>query len=255
MKLPIPCMQCFDRFGKSAGQLMRVEMRDDGLYLATCERGHTTTTVLQEEKYEVLFELAAMALLDGYPREATVGMASALERFYEFYVRVLSSKHAVDDVAFASVWKLLDSSSERQLGAYLLGALVDRPEAPPRTIDNDRPDLPGIAKNKIRTWKEFRNAVVHKGYIPAESEALAYGDLVYGHICQISRELHETVREHVDRAMFKRLAKGHEEIRGSVVSTFSIPTLLSVTRGSGPAATLTEALKQLEQYRDGVHRR
>ena len=89
MKLRINCMQCFQESGIPSDELMPVEMRDDGLYNVTCSKGHTTVNAIQEQKFEVLFDLGAMALLDGYPREAVSSIAASLERFYEFYVQVI----------------------------------------------------------------------------------------------------------------------------------------------------------------------
>lgn len=79
MKLRIPtCMQCFQEQGYPREETMFVEIRDDGLYSVTCEKNHTTFTVLQQQKFEVLFDIGIMALLDGYPREAITNCSSFL---------------------------------------------------------------------------------------------------------------------------------------------------------------------------------
>ena len=65
MKLPMSCMTCFTEDGQPRTEMMLLELRDDGLYTSTCDRGHTTVTAIQEEKFEILFDVAAMALLDG----------------------------------------------------------------------------------------------------------------------------------------------------------------------------------------------
>lgn len=72
-----------------------VEFRDDGLYKVACPRGHVTVTAIQEQKFEVLFDLGAMALLDGYTREAVSSMAASLECFFEYYVLAISLKHGI----------------------------------------------------------------------------------------------------------------------------------------------------------------
>ncbi|QIM52514.1 hypothetical protein [Hydrogenophaga crocea] len=250
MKLRLPCMQCFQELGRPTDEMLPVELRDDGLYEATCERGHTTVTAIQEQKYEVLFDLAAMALLDGYPREAIASMAAALERFYEFYVFVLSLEHKVDPNAFAATWKLVDNQSERQFGAYLFASLLYSPNTVPKVIEEEQPLLPGIAKGQTRTWRSFRNAVVHKGYMPSTAECLVYGDLVYRHITELTLELKRSCAESLQRANFAHLSKAHGG--GKSVSTMSIPTLLSFVREERPAS-LAEALKELEKYRTWLH--
>jgi hypothetical protein len=96
MRLAITCMSCFQADGKPSDEAVSVEMRDDGLYSVTCRRGHTTVTAIQEQKFEILFDIGAMALLDGYPREAVSSIASALERFYEYCIQVLWHRHTQD---------------------------------------------------------------------------------------------------------------------------------------------------------------
>lgn len=250
MKLRLPCMQCFQELGKQTDEMLPVELRDDGLYSATCERGHTTVTAIQEQKYEVLFDLAAMALLDGYPREAIVSMAAALERFYEFYVRVLAIKYQVDPNAFASTWKQVDNQSERQFGAYLFVSLIDSPSTVPKYIEDEQPSLPGTSKGQTKTWRAFRNAVVHKGYMPSTAECLAYGDLVYRHISELTLGLKRSCAEPLKRATFAHLSRVHDA--GKHVSTMSIPTILSFVREERPAS-FAEALKELEKYRVWLH--
>lgn len=243
-------MKCLQELGEPTDELMSVEMRDDGLYSAMCVRGHTTVTALQEQKYEVLFDVAAMAFLDGYPRESIASMAAALERFYEFYVFVLAIKHDVDPRTFANVWKQVENQSERQLGAYLFVSLLDNPKVPPKSIDEAQPSLPDVSKGQTKTWRSFRNAVVHKGYMPSTTECLAYGDIVYRHILELTNELKATCAEPLKKATLTHLARANSS--DQPVTTMSIPTLLSLVRGDR-SASLPEALEELEKYRKWLH--
>lgn len=78
MRLRTTCMECFRVDGKPSELANSVELRDDGLYQITCSRGHVTVTAIQEQKFEILFDLGAMALLDGYTREAVSSIAASL---------------------------------------------------------------------------------------------------------------------------------------------------------------------------------
>ena len=209
MRLPIPCMQCLKEQGHPSVQMMVVEMRDDGLYSAVCEKSHTTITALQQQKFEILFDLGAMALLDGYPKEAITSMAAALERFYEVYVRVICIKHGVDQEFIQKAWRQVENQSERQFGAYILASLLDRNTVGPITIEEVKPTLSGISKANTRTWRAFRNAVVHKGYLPPTDEALAYGNIVFSHINQLAQELKDGSAEHIQRATLLHLSRAH----------------------------------------------
>lgn len=244
-------MQCFQEQGQPSFEFQPIEIRDDGLYESTCSNGHTTLTVVQQQKFEVLFDFGAMALIDGYPREAVTSMAASLERFYEFYILVVCLKHDIDIDTFQTTWKHVASQSERQFGAYLFIYLIDHKGDEPLIIDNTKPELDGISKGNTKTWKEFRNAVVHKGYIPSVSETLAYGNIVYHYLNELIKDLKDNSSEYILKATFHHLARANEARKDLVVSTMSISTIISLTRGEEPAVSLEKALESLESTKNG----
>lgn len=252
MKLRVPCMQCFQDQGHPSDELMSVELRDDGLLSVSCPNGHATITAIQEQKYEILFDLAVMALLDGYPREAATGMAASLERFYEFSIKVLCAKRGIDDLTFSSAWKLVANQSERQFGAFVFAYMLES-GAMPSTLDDTRPKQIDGEDWKNRPWKEFRNAVVHKGYIPTSSEVMAYGELVFNHIQEITIWLTKNCSDAVRKVAFSHLAVAHAGATGRVISTMSIPTLLSTTREGFTTRTYSEAVEELKKYKPRMH--
>ncbi len=73
----------------SARPIAAIEFRDDGRYEVTCPKGHKSVTILQQQKFEVLFDIGAYAIVDGYYREAVSSFTSSLERFYEFFVKAV----------------------------------------------------------------------------------------------------------------------------------------------------------------------
>lgn len=253
MRLRISCMQCFKEQGHPSDYMMSVELRNDGLYAAVCEKGHRTLTVLQQQKFEVLFDLGAMALLDGYPREAISSIVAALERFYEFYARVICLKHGVDPDLLNRAWKHVENQSERQFGAYVFVSMLDRPTMAPMSIEDLQPTLQSASKTNTRTWRSFRNAVVHKGYIPSTPEALAYGDLAFMHINQLLQQLKESSGKYIDKATFLSLSRVNAAGMQQGISTFSIPTLISLTRAETAPSSLEGAMKELEKYRKWLH--
>ncbi|WP_281888416.1 hypothetical protein [Paenibacillus sp. YYML68] len=84
MKLKLVCSICAREEEIQNLSETYVEVQEGSYYRVVCRKGHETTVFLQEEKFEILFEMGSMALLDGYPREAVSSFASSLERFYEF---------------------------------------------------------------------------------------------------------------------------------------------------------------------------
>lgn len=249
MRLPMVCMKCFAEDGHPPDEATSVELRDDGLYTVSCRRGHDTVTAIQEHKFEVLFDLGAMALLDGYPREAISSIAASLERFLEYYVRVVALKHGIAADAIAEAWKPMARSSERQLGGFILAYLIENRRAVDPFVFDVRPLLDGRAKGETPTWSEFRNRVIHQGYIPSTVEALAFGDLVYQWIYRLIGELKKSCTEAMSRATFQHLRRASDAASGGAVATMSIPTLISLVRADGPANTFKEALVGLEKYR------
>jgi hypothetical protein len=245
-------MQCFQEQGHPSDELVSVELRDDGLLNVTCQNGHATVTAIQEQKYELLFELAVMALLDGYPREAATGMAASLERFYEFALRILCAKRGINDSAFSTAWKLIANQSERQFGAFVFAYMLESGIAP-LTIDEEKPNHIVGQDWKGRPWKEFRNSVVHKGYMPSASEAMAYGELVFNHIKELTIWLSENCSEAFNSVAFARVSVAHNEAAGRLISTMSIPTLLSRTRQGFVARTFRQAVEELKQYKPRMH--
>lgn len=255
MRLRMTCMECFREDGKPSEEAASVELRDDGLYAVTCSRGHTSVTAIQEQKFEILFDLGAMALLDGYPREAVSSMAASLERFIEHYTLVAALKHGITYEAFLEAWKPISRQSERQLGAFLFLYLLENKKPLNPLILDSKPDLEGRSKGSILTWSEFRNDVIHKGYIPSTEEVIAYGDLVYQFIYRLIGELKATCSEFLQKATFYHLKRASDAAGGRPVATMSIPTLISLVRADMPPGSLREALVGLERYRRWVYHR
>jgi hypothetical protein len=159
------------------------EVREDGQYEVRCEAGHVSLVTLDNVQFELLFELGINALYDGYGREAVSSFSASLERFYEFYWRVVMESHSVSIEAVANAWKPLSKQSERQLGAYVSAALSLGSELP-KLLDPNK---------EVR----FRNDVIHGGRVPTREEALRFGDVVMDLImCGLN-----DLREHAPEAL------------------------------------------------------
>ena len=122
-----------------------------------------TVVTMPIPAFELLFDFGCSALLDGYPREAVTSFASSFERFEEFTCRFLLAWRNVSFERVDAWWKEVASQSERQKGSFVALWIAEFFKEPP-TLS--------------RTLIELRNACVHKGRIPPESEAKAYGKAV-----------------------------------------------------------------------------
>src|SRR5690348_16078313 len=128
MKVPVPCIVCSR--GRKPGNLVFAsgELDETGVVYAECEASHKTAVIYDARRYEVLLRSGAKALLGGFANEAIASLAAALERAYEFYIRVICRHRSIDDKQMVLAWKEVGSQSERQLGAFAFLYLIENGE-------------------------------------------------------------------------------------------------------------------------------
>jgi hypothetical protein len=240
MRIYLTCMKCFTEGGRPAPEIAALPLEDSGLYRMSCDRGHDTVTCLQQMRFEVLVDLAAYAIVDGYYREAVSSFASALERFHEFYIRLQCDRHGIDEVNLERAWKQVASQSERQLGAFTFLYLMEHKSPPPLLRPAD---------------VEFRNAVIHKGKIPGRERAIEFGEQVVRIIMEILTPLRAQADDDVQRAVSLHVRKLHDLARAENpnVAFMSAGTLVCLARAmSENQPTLREWITGLEQRRTVV---
>ncbi len=177
MRFPATCPRCH--------HTVQADYTDSGIHDLRCEQCSGAFTVyLRKHKFEMLFDLGTRALMDGYAREAVSSFAASLERFFEFYTRASAleqaAQHGEDfEVAHARLektWKLITAQSERQLGAFAMQYLQRQGQPPdfltPQTLGS-----------------EFRNRVIHRGYLPPRQEVEAYAARTFALIDRLLTEL------------------------------------------------------------------
>jgi hypothetical protein len=164
------------------------DISDDNIYRVVCPDGHQSYVGLRMYKFEILFEMGSIALIEGYYREAVANFVASLERFLEFYIDFACYEDGIDVQEFKLAWKQVSSQSERQIGAFLFSYLRRTGKAL-KYLDN---------KNV-----QFRNEVIHKGYIPNFDETFAFGQAVLEYMDPIMFELEQNhsmkLREHERR--------------------------------------------------------
>jgi hypothetical protein len=92
VKVRTPCAEC-TRSEELNPPFTFADLRDDGLYDVECARGHRACMVLQNPRYELLMDSAALALRDDYYREAVVSFAASLEAFWGFAALLTAPSH------------------------------------------------------------------------------------------------------------------------------------------------------------------
>lgn len=207
MYFPTTCPNC--------QQENRAEFADSGIHDLRCSRcGARYCVFLRKQKFEVLFDLGTRALLDGYAREAVASFSAALERFLEFYVRAFALERSADaaqdfeDAAqtFEATWRHVVSQSERQVGMLALAYVLR---------EGREPDF--LTAKALGT--DFRNKVVHRGYLPRQEEVEAYAAQVFTLIDRLLTELGEAAT-HAELLQERDFARHMDTLPDSVTVLF-----------------------------------
>lgn len=248
MKLRFTCSECMKEFFANAAygtpeditavmtSLSTVEFKDDGRYEMTCREGHISIAFLQQLKFEVLFDIGAYAIIDGYYREAVSSFTSSLERFYEFFIKVVCISKDISELKTLDAWKEISNQSERQLGAFIFLHLLEL---------GSKPIL--LNNNKIK----FRNDVIHKGMIPSKDQAMEYGQAVLDVVKPLLKKLKENYSGAVTTAVFQHLKNiRNPSDNGLPVSTMCLATILSLSNAEPAHETLSlsEAISQMRHW-------
>jgi hypothetical protein len=195
-------------------------------------------TALQQQKFEILFDIGANAILDGYYREAVSSFSSSLERFYEFCIKALCKKRYMKSDAVLMAWKNVSNQSERQLGAFIFLWASEFGQAPELLSSND---------------VGFRNKVIHKGKIPTKEESMKYGNKILAMIrpqifklkSDCDEQIGEMTTEHVRSC--SSLEEG--QVSGGTICEMTIINLIMAEEKHN-SQTLEEALAGMSKRRD-----
>lgn len=195
MKIKVSCMKCTFQDQREA-ELISLQITDNNLYIFKCPHGHENALYQQEQKFELLFESAVYAIRDGYLREAVSSIAASLERFYEFFIKVICVKNQMNEDVFKETWDLLSKQSERQLGAFIFLYSQEFKKTPIL-----------IGNNQI----EFRNKIIHKGYFPTYEKTLEFGQKVLDFILGVLNLLKSTHNKQISNIIMNHNGNLHKE--------------------------------------------
>jgi hypothetical protein len=155
---------------------------------------------------------------------------ASLERFYEFYVKLIAFKNGRIESEIEKAWKEIKNQAERQLGAFIF------------TYLNEKGIFPHVLDNNNVS---FRNRVIHKGEFPNEKEALAYGQIVLDIINPILIDLKTNYSKELNDSVFRYLKCVRDKFTPTN-SGLSIPTTISLATAVGYEITVKEALSRIK---------
>jgi hypothetical protein len=249
MKLLYPCFECIQQ-KISALRSKEIDINslsisfnlsDDGIYESECNAGHKNIICIQAQKYEILFDIGVMALLDGYLIEAVVDFTSSFELFREFNLKIVSHKNGIDFDEFNKNWRHVSNQSERQLGGFLFFYLLDQK----KTVDF-------MCQDKIN----FRNKVIHKGYFPNYKEVYDYGEYIYNSIIPLYYDLRLKYMESIYSYLFHELQIKRLKIPdGFPKNQGCLGTIISTADGnSKDPVTFNEAIDNFKIHRHKIYK-
>jgi hypothetical protein len=236
MKLRIPCAGCLQNAeARAIPEIALVEFRDDGRYEAQCAHGHQFIAILQEQLFELLFDIGAYAIVDGYYREAVSSFSSSLERFYEFFIRAVLLDKKVGEAAMRGAWNAVSKQSERQLGAFVFLYTSEFGRYPVLLTEKD---------------VQFRNDVIHRGKIPQRQDALDYGQRILNLIRPTLRDLREKTPDGIREVVSQHLTQSSNKGAKPNMSMTS-PTILGLNRtdAAWQSRSLEQAIQELPSWR------
>ncbi len=235
MKFPFHCN--YER----CGVLNPLDYIEQNLYRYKCVVcGRKNAHAMSRERFEVLFDFGTLALLDGYYREAVADFATALERFFEFFVRTVFREQGLPDETVEETWKLMSRQSERQLGAFTALYLL---------ITHRSPDF--LSSERLQA--SFRNSVVHRGRMPSREETAGYAETVHALIRRLLGELWKIAPYSVGRIrddLTTELGK-QAEVEGYRFSVYAYDGMFGVLRFSPTAVAITQESCRLYTESDG----
>ena len=200
MRVMAECMVCHEE-ARSEGKVPEAgeysadlvenviaEVDDGFLAYFECSKGHRSIGYLNKHRFEVLLESGLLAYTSGFHSEAVLSFSASLERLFELFIRTALHKRQISFADIDNMWKQLKKQSERQLGAFHLLHLIEIGK--PYTVS------PNIV--------EFRNKVVHQGYVPTATEVADWAEQVVNVIFDVVTELRSRYRASLTQIVFSR---------------------------------------------------
>jgi len=203
LKLILTCKKCL-KSGFNKPQWTYVEPINEEVYEVICDKLHKTKVILAEQKFEILFDSAAMALVDGYYHDAVITFSLSLEKFYLFFIELILSHNQIKYSEYQNIWKQVENNSERLLGAFNFLYLLEFKKEPPQVAPE---------------YREFKENVINNRYRPKYDELLDFGEYLFKYMMDfldfISLQYSESLKQFIINRMI-RLTEKSKKIKKKI---------------------------------------
>lgn len=231
------CMECQKELGHPSFEPIIADYYDEALAYIECSKGHKSAILLQSQKFEVLLESAANALIEGYTLEAASSLSSAYERFFEFAINVYCKKNNTSKEALSETFKQVSKQSERQVGGFLFLHLLTF----------------GTHYTLNKKIPELRNKVIHQGYIPTPEEVANLGDLIYNEISTITTLIKSSLSNEIQQVVMDTVQRRNEKIPQDIPRATTTGTMFLSLAMAEQKNSFQEALTSYKEAREKVN--
>lgn len=230
-------MECQKELGHPSFEPIIADYYDEALAYIECSKGHKSAILLQSQKFEVLLESAANALIEGYTLEAASSLSSAYERFFEFAINVYCKKNNTSKEALSETFKQVSKQSERQVGGFLFLHLLTF----------------GTHYTLNKKIPELRNKVIHQGYIPTPEEVANLGDLIYNEISTITTLIKSSLSNEIQQVVMDTVQRRNEKIPQDIPRATTTGTMFFSLAMVEQKNSFQEALTSYKEAREKVN--
>lgn len=212
-----------------------MDFSEEGYYEFKCKCGHVSKFYHPLPRHELLLQIAMLAFVDGHYKETVQSCSSALERFYEFYLRFLAFRAKITSADFEVTWKTLQNQSERQFGAYVFAYLQE-----------NRKPFPKLPDRHV----QLRNKVAHKGHLPTQGEAAEFAQRSINYIKDRIKEM--VADGNADLHAFTLSCIAELKRKYPDANSVATWTILSDALGTplGEEFALADSIRILKQFRN-----
>lgn len=228
------CMECQKELGHPSFEPIVTDYFEEALAFIECSRGHKSAVLLQSQKFEILLESAANALIEGYTLEAASSLSSAYERFFEFAINVFCKKSKVPKESIDKTYKQVSTQSERQIGAFLFLHLL----------------IFGKHYTLNKKIPELRNRFIHQGHIPTPEEVIKFGELIYQEILAITNLLNSNLSSELQQVIMDTVQVRNGKIPNEVPRATTTGTMFFSLASADRKETFQEALSSYTESRE-----
>ena len=229
MRIRISCFQC--RSESVPYFELAAPFPEESIFEIECDRHGKSAVEVGNLRFEILFEFGALSAADCRTREAVLDFGAALERFAEWFIEFARLRRGVAEGEYSKYWKHVKNASERQLGGFMLAYILETGHTAPFPHD----------------WPQFRNRVVHQGYVPRTDEVVDHGEALRKFMCFVIDQAKSIDRDKAIDAGIRETIKRKRPQSDVPVSTMFLPTLIHLPR-EGQRRTLPEFVTTAQDH-------